>query len=258
MRALWLAAGTLLTVAVLIVTATGLVRGFAWAEPPVQSMQRSMPFTGDEIKVKASTGDVAVHFLPGEAGELVILRHLRWSRDKPVVTENLKGDTLRLDADCKPLRAGIDTDVLCEATYTLLVPPEIRIEAESLSGPLSVSNVFGDVHLTSVSGDLDIRATPGNVWARTDSGSVVGSGLGGDEADVAVGTGDVDLSFIVPPTKVKAVVRAGGAARVAVPESSYDVTVQAQKSDIDLESQPTSHRKINISAPKARVFLCWC
>ncbi|GAA3566232.1 hypothetical protein GCM10022419_053640 [Nonomuraea rosea] len=256
MRAVWLTAGTVVTVLALLLSTLQLWRGFARATPPTDTTQRSIPFTKNKVLVKAGTGDVSLIIMPGVAGELLLDRTLRWAKDRPTVTEDWdeRTGTLRLDATCP----GSDQPAgpLCRADYVVMVPPETDVEASSTQGELDVSNLFGDVRLTSVSGWVHVQKVSGAVWARSGSGNVRADMLKGGPADVEVGSGDVDLSFTTMPTAVKAVVRTSGDVNVNVPRGSYDVTVDADESLIDVRLDATSDRKITAKAPGGSVSIC--
>ncbi|MFB4285153.1 DUF4097 family beta strand repeat-containing protein [Nonomuraea sp. MTCD27] len=254
MRGAWLTAGAVVTVAALVLSSVGLWRGFARARTPTDVTMRSIPFEYPEVRIKAGKGQVNLFILSGRAGELLIHRSLRWSRDRPTVTEDwdTRTRTLRLDAVCP----GFDqpTGPICQADYMLYVPPETDLEAGTSGGDLMVDDLFGDVRLTSVSGDIRVRSVSGDLWARTGTGLVDAKELsGGGKADVEVGSGDVDLSFSDVPTEVKAVVRTSGDVSVNVPRDVYDVTTVAANTTINVERKPGTARKITARAPGGAV-----
>ena len=255
MRALWLSAGAVATVVALLISSTALMRGFAHASPPTENTSRSIPFKLSQLKVVVARGNVDVSIQPGEAGELFLERSLSWSKQKPTIKEDWDSQrTLRLEASCP----GMDQPgaPLCEVYYTLFVPAETDIEAESANGGLDVNGIFGDVRMTSESGVLRVSETSGTVWARSGSGDVRGIRLNGGEADVETGSGHIDLGFETAPTKVRAVVRTRGDVAVVVPDLGYDVTTRVKRADIDVKRDPTSPRKITIQAESGLVMAC--
>ncbi|MEO3887377.1 hypothetical protein [Nonomuraea sp. B5E05] len=256
MRAAWLVVGALTTTVALLVSTTVLWRTFARARTPEEVTSRSIPFTERRIQINAARGDVDVAILPGNAGELLISRSLRWTRDRPAVTEDwdARTSTLRLEAVCPG--ADQPDGPLCRADYLLFVPPETDIEAGTTGGMLSVDNVYGDVRLTSVTGDVSVDDVAGSLWARVGTGSVRADTLNAEEADVEVGAGNVSLSFANPPATVKAVVRTSGDVQVHVREGSYDVSVVARNSTLNIGRDPSSPRKITARAPDGTVTLC--
>ncbi|WP_433515816.1 DUF4097 family beta strand repeat-containing protein [Nonomuraea sp. CA-143628] len=254
MRALWLSAGAVATVCALLISGTAFWDGFAHASPPTETTSRSISFKLSKLKVIVGRGSVNVSIHPGDAGELFLERSLSWSKTKPTVKEDWDGRTLRLDASCP------DTDerhlAVCEADYTLFVPVETDLEAESANGGLEVSRLYGNVRMTSESGLLRVTETSGTVWARSGSGDVRGSALTGGEADVETGSGRVDLSFDTAPTKVRAVVRTRGSVAVSVPGLAYDVDARAKNVDLDIRKDAASPRKITVQVPDGMASVC--
>ncbi|MFC5832931.1 DUF4097 family beta strand repeat-containing protein [Nonomuraea insulae] len=244
MRAVWLMAGAVATVVALSLSTVLLWHEFARARTPMDVTTRSIPFPYQEVRIKAGKGRVDLLVLPGQAGELLIQRQLRWSKERPTVTEDWDGRsrTLRLDAVC-PGSDQPDGPV-CEAEYMIFVPPETDIEAGTSTGDLTIGDLFGDARLTSVSGDVRVQSLSGDLWARTGTGDVDAERLSGGKADVEVGSGDVGLMFTAVPSDVKAMVRTTGAVQVAVPRSTYDVTVAGVNTTIAVKRDAGSSRKI--------------
>ncbi|MGI5287173.1 hypothetical protein ACQEVF_28090 [Nonomuraea polychroma] len=256
MRAVWLTAGAVATVIALLVSTTLLWRGFARARAPVDIERRSIPFTKDKVEIKAVAGQVDLVIMFGQAGELLINRTLRWSRDRPDVTEDwdAASSTLRLEASCP--RDDQPDGPLCQADYVIFVPPETDIVAGTTSGRLVVNELFGSLRLTSVSGDIRLSGVAGPVWARTGTGTIDGKRLDVEQADVEVGSGEVDLSFSRPPKSVRAVVRTTGDVSVTVPHGPYDVNVEAADTTFDIKMVKGAPRKIVAKAPSGSVSLC--
>lgn len=256
MRAAWLAAGTVATVIALLISTVLLWRGFAKGRTPVDVTQRSIPFMKNKVEIEVAAGQVSLFILTGRAGELLINRTMRWSKDRPDITEDWDAgtSTLRLEAACPG--ADQPDGPVCRADYTIFVPPETDIVAGTTSGELSVHDTFGSLRLTSVSGHVRLNEISGTVWARTGTGNIDAHRLDGDQADVETGSGDVNLSFVNPPTSVRAVVRTRGNVEVDVPEGAYDATVNATNATIDIKRDKGSPRKIVATAKEGVVSLC--
>ncbi|TDD19857.1 DUF4097 family beta strand repeat-containing protein [Nonomuraea diastatica] len=256
MRAAWLIVGALTTAVALLVSTTALWHGFARTRMPEETRQRTIPFKAHKIKVSASQGDVHVSILPGRAGEVFIRRSVRWTRDRPTVTEDwdARTSTLRLDAVCP--EADQPEGPRCMAEYLLFVPPETDIEADTTRGGLSIGDVFGNVRVNSVSGDVRVDDLAGSLWARVGTGNINADGLDAEKTDVEVGAGNVHLSFVNPPTAVRAVVRTSGDVGVHVRGGSYDVSVVGRNTTLDISKDPSSPRKITARAPDGNVTLC--
>ncbi|MEV0390066.1 hypothetical protein [Nonomuraea sp. NPDC050643] len=256
MRGAWLAAGAVVTVFALVLSTALIYRGVARARTPEDTTERSIPFTYQELRVKAAKGDVSVTITPGQAGELYIRRSLRWSGDRPTVTEDwdARTRTLRLEAVCH----GSDQPggPICRADYMLSVPPETDVEADTAAGWLGADDLFGDVRLSSVSGEVSASGLSGTFWARTGTGGVHAERLKGERADVEVGAGNVMLDFLGAPTSVKAVVRTRGDINVKVPPALYDVSTEGANTAVNVERAPGSDRKITLRALNGIVNLC--
>ncbi|MFI7226779.1 DUF4097 family beta strand repeat-containing protein [Nonomuraea angiospora] len=257
MRAAWLAAGALATAIALLLSTAGLWRGFARASMPEETTQRSIAFEHKNVRIKAGKGtQVDLTIRPGRAGELLIWRALRWSRDRPTITEDwdVRSDTLRLDAVC-PGEEQPDGP-LCWADYVIYVPPETDVEAGTGKGRLNVNDLFGKVRLSSVAGDVQVNNLSGTLWARSGTGNVNAGDLDVEAADVEIGSGDVDLSFVSAPTTVNAVVRTAGNVNLDLPKTIYHVTAEGANTNVDVDQDPTSPRKVVVRAPKGTVSLC--
>ncbi|MEV4577869.1 DUF4097 family beta strand repeat-containing protein [Nonomuraea jabiensis] len=257
MRVAWLAAGALATAIALLLSVGGLWRGVARARMPEESTQRSIAFEHKNVRIKAGKGtQVDLTVLPGRAGELLIDRALRWSRDRPTITEewDVRSSTLRLDAVC-PGEEQPDGPV-CWADYVIYVPPEIDVEASTGNGLLHVNDLFGKVRLSSVAGNIVVNNISGTIWARSGTGNVDATELDVEAADVEIGSGDVDLSFLSAPTTVNAVVRTAGNVSLDLPKTIYHVTAEGPDTNIDVDQNPASPRKVVVRAPKGRVSVC--
>jgi Putative adhesin len=257
MRGLWLTAGAVVTLLALLGSTLGLWRGFAWGTTPTDISMRTIPFEREAVRIEAGKGHVNVWISAGQAGELLIRRSLRWSKERPAVTEEWDetSGTLRLDAVCP----GSDQPEgpTCHAEYMLFVPPETDLRADVKGGDLAVNALFGDVRVTTVSGAAHVNNVSGDLWARTGTGGFSGENLRGDKADVEVGSGDVDLSFERPPLEVKAVVRTEGDVDIRVPpRSEYDVDADGENTTVDVGRAPGSSRKIVATALNGTVTVC--
>ncbi|RSM95573.1 hypothetical protein DMB42_49395 [Nonomuraea sp. WAC 01424] len=255
MRAVWLTAGALATVAALLLSTILVWNGFARATAPQERRLRSIPFALDKLKVTTGSGEVNLEIVPGPAGELTLDRSVGWtSIDRPMITEDWNGDTLRLDIRCRGSRQP--NGPMCRADYTLLVPFETEVEARTTIGDLMVGQVIGAVRLTTVSGDVLADGVTGEVWARSGSGTIRGNSLLGGRADVETGSGDVQLDFANPPLSVRAVARATGDVELRMPAETYDVTAEGRRTEVEVDAAKGAPRKIEARAPLGSVRVC--
>ncbi|GAA4182107.1 hypothetical protein GCM10022252_07490 [Streptosporangium oxazolinicum] len=225
-RIAWLIAGGTLTALVVAFTALAVWVEIMTVRRSMETTMQSRALTAPGIVVE-TTGYVNVSVVPGAPKRLDLERTLFWTLDRPVVTEEWDGRTLRLDVRC--LGGDGPGGPACQTDYILRVPAATDVEAVSRRlGTVSVSGIQGDLDLSTTAGDVIVDGTGGALRVRAQTGNVIGTGLGTTGADVETGTGDVELGFTAPPGNVNAVVRAAGNVRVMVPDGEqyqdgYDV-----------------------------------
>jgi len=244
------------TVFALLLSTMLIWRGFSRGRVPQETHRVSVPFELSALKITTGDGAVSVDINPGPAGTLLINRDMRWTSDeKPKITEEWDGRTLRLDIRCDDSGA-LGSSSYCESAYTLFVPPETDVEAATTVGDLSISDMLGGVRLTTISGAVRADRLPGSVWARSSSGSVWASALSGGRADLESGAGDVRVDFMDEPAEVRAVARVAGDVDVRVPVGSYDVTAEGRRTEVQVDSSKDADRKIEARAPLGTVRVC--
>ncbi|WP_049569246.1 DUF4097 family beta strand repeat-containing protein [Nonomuraea sp. SBT364] len=254
MRAAWLVVGSVLTVFA-VTLSTGLIwRGFASAREPTETTERAIPIAALTALRVVSEAAVDVQIYPGEAGQIRILRWMRWSKEKPTVSEDWDGRTLRLDASCPG--TGFLDGPICDVEYQIMLPQDVDLEATTSAGGISVDDMAGDVRIDTVSGRIHLSDLPGALHARSGSGSFWGSALRSERVDVEIGSGDLDLSFMKPPGQVRAIVRTSGDIRMDLPPAAYDVTASAPELIMAPDSDPASSRKITTSTPDGALSIC--
>ncbi|MFI6597779.1 DUF4097 family beta strand repeat-containing protein [Nonomuraea sp. NPDC050536] len=253
MRPLWLAAGTVCTIAALLFATGGLWTLFVEARPPIEYTSRSIPFSGKKLVVEVAQGNVSLNVETGEAGVVDVYRMLQWSQDKPLVKEDWDGHTLRLSATC----SGDDHPdrTVCTADYRVVVPAEAEVEAKTTNGVLNASHLHGTVRLTSVSGDITAAGIAGNVVIRSGSGNITADKLESHQVDAETGSGNLRLWLTTRPTLLRAVARVSGDIDAWVPKGAYDVTTAARWSRVDVDRDPASPSKITLSAPEGAISL---
>lgn len=246
-RIAWLVMGGALTALAVAFTALA-----AWAEimtvrRSIETTLQSRALTAPGIVVE-TTGHVNISVVPGAAKRLDLERTLFWTLDRPVVTEDWDGRTLRLDVHCP---GGDHPDgFACQADYVLRVPAATDVEAVSRRlGTVSVSGVQGDLRLSTTVGDVVVDGTGGALRVRAQAGNVVGTGLRSAETDVETGTGSVDLRFAAPPGNVGAVVTTAGNVMVRVPdgeayEDGYNVRTDDGKATVEVRRDSAAPRRI--------------
>jgi hypothetical protein len=251
----WIAAGGALTVLAVLGVALAV-----WAEvtqPSTSYETVTRPphsLTSSKVVVDA-TGPVNISIVAGVTGQLSMMRGLLWTGDRPGVTEEWEGDTLRIGVTC--LGKGSEGETVCQADYTLTLPAATDVEARTPGGLVTATGVSGDLRLSTTYGDVVVDDARGTLWARTEQGSVTGNNLRSAEADVEIGAGTATLRFAGPPDSVRAVVRTAGDVEVTVPTGDgYRVEADAISKDIDIQLDPEASRKITalVTTGNLRIF----
>lgn len=253
-RTLWLSLGVVTTSLALLIGTTLTWWAMARAEEPTELKERAIPYTGAHLRVEAAQGDVSVSVRPGEAGKVTLERQLKWSADRPTVTERWDGTTLRLSVSCPD--ADQPGGPVCLASYTLSVPPESGLEVRTSSGLIRADGIHGPLRLSTLSGDIDVSNTPAPLWARATSGDIIASRLRGGATDAEVGTGNVRLEFTKAPGSVGAVVRATGDVRIALPGGdAYNVAAQGETQAVTVRRDPGSFRTVTARSAEGDVTI---
>lgn len=255
-KSLWLFLGIATTTVAMLFSSTAVWELLARADEPTESTQRSIPFTGSRLKIEVVEGQVNVAVEPGSAGALTLDRALKWSGDKPTVKEEWDGGVLRLSATCPG--ADQPDGPTCQASYMISAPPEIALDASTISGSLDVRGIYGALRLSSISGDVAAGQTPADLWARTQTGNVSAYDLRGGDADVEIGKGTADLSYNKSPSSVSVVVRASGDIRVGLPDGwPYAITTSGENVSVDpgIVQEPTASRKVVVRTAEGNVWI---
>ncbi|WP_371784167.1 hypothetical protein [Streptosporangium subroseum] len=196
-----------------------------------------------------TTGPVNISIVAGVTEQLSLVRGLVWTGNKPGVTEEWEGDTLRIDVTCP--------GTVCQVDYTLTLPAATDVEARIPEGLVTATGVSGDLRLSTTYGDVVVDDARGTLWARTEQGSVTGNNLRSAEADVEIGGGNATLRFAGPPDSVRAVVRTAGDVEVTVPPGDgYRVEADARSKNLDIQLDPEASRKITalVTEGNLRIF----
>jgi hypothetical protein len=170
------------------------------------------------------SGDVSISAVPASdpKDQVSVERRLEWSGQQPTIDESWQGDTLRIRARCELNEFAKIRNDRCLVVYALRVPPDVALDVNLEFGPIRVDTVQGDLNLTAMWGDVAVANSKGVVRARTGYGTVTGTTMRSLEADVRSSSGDVSLTFAVPPQLVKATTD-GGDVEVAVPRDAPGV-----------------------------------
>lgn len=146
------------------------------------------------------------------------------------------------------------------AHYTIKVPREIIVRAQSTNGSVSVrdihgevdagttnggvvvNNVEGDVKAHTTNGDIEVEDVSGIVRAETTNQSIYLRNVDGERVDASTTNGGIRADLIIDPDGRYDFSTTNGSIRVTVPEDSeMDVTAYCKgrsfSSDFDISSR---------------------
>ncbi|WP_436520711.1 DUF4097 family beta strand repeat-containing protein [Actinoplanes sp. HUAS TT8] len=213
-RSLWVGAGSVLTVVMLILA--GLyVWGWAGKRTLVEEQAFDQPV--QHVDVDLSNGDVT--FLAATDDRVRVKRTLTWSYDRPVTNDSASGDGVALSAGCG------DHFRLpgCRIKYEVQVPAGVTITAKVRSGGITSRGNNGTKTFRTTSGDIDVRDAQGDLSAEAVSGRVMALGLAASRAEVTARSGNVQLSFSRPPDSVRVSTTSGDLTISVPPADAYRV-----------------------------------
>lgn len=166
------------------------------------------------VEVEARAGTIQVR--PGADGSSRVDRFLRWSGDaKPQVTQEVRGDVLRVVATCA------DDGDDCNTELVVTVPAATAVTADLGAGNVAVTGLSGEQDLSSGAGNVagvDLGAAP--VTARTPAGNVdLGFAAAPPTVDAESSAGNVTVRVPVGPVYEVDARSSAGTTRVEVPDT---------------------------------------
>ena len=233
-----LLAGTVLAVG------TGSVIGFFFIH--VRTGTSVIVQKVNRVEVKEGNGDVVIR--SGAVGSpIVVTATLHSALRTARYTQSVTGGVLRAVGSCRSWSIFADS---CSADLTLTVPPGLSVVVTIDNGDSTVRTT-GPITVTSQNGDIDVTRGGGSIQVRTSNGDVTGSRLLAGTVSAKSSTGDVDLTFAVPPGHVTATSGVGDV-EVAVPDdgTAYRVDATAIIGDRSV-SVPTAGTARTITAHSA-------
>ncbi len=90
---------------------------------------------------------------------------------------------------------GSDFDSYGSVDYTISVPPECRVEVESVSGDMAISDLKSDIDISSTSGDISLHNIQGMIEISAVSGDLEMADISGD-IDISSTSSDMRLDSI--------------------------------------------------------------
>jgi len=187
---------------------------------PVEQPVARIVHQGRAGKVTVTAGD----------GPVAITERARWStREKPLTSHTVQGDTLRLLEEGCPDR---ESNQICQVAWEITAPAGTVLE------------------LDADAGGLEVRGMAGKLTLRADAGGIEARDLRSRAVDANADAGGVRLDFAEAPDDVTAKTVAGGV-EITVPDGgSYAVRakVGAGSKTVEVPQDPASPRRIKAEA----------
>ncbi|HWY27554.1 MAG TPA: DUF4097 family beta strand repeat-containing protein [Candidatus Angelobacter sp.] len=134
--------------------------------------------------------------------------------------------------------------------YTIVVPPNTEVYAQTGSGDVELMGVKGPAKITSGSGTVSASAIGGDVQVTAGSGEIHLSDIKG-QAQLLSGSGNMDVKAVHGEMRVQSgsgvlkivdpgdnVVASTGSGRITVTGASADLRLRASSGDITVEGNP--------------------
>jgi hypothetical protein len=219
-----------------------------------QSTTERATYAGEIRRVVLDvSGDVRITGVDAE--ETTVERRLRWSLNRPKVTESVDGETLTIRARC-----GFSFAIGCGSDLLIRVPRQADIDADSSASDIVVTGLSGDVVLESSAGDVEVHGLSGRLTLSSSAGDVRGTGLLSADVDAKSSAGDVELFFDSAPLAVAANSSAGDV-HLALPRGTAAYRVQADSSAgrvvTDVLTDPRSNRTLNLRSSAGDVIVIY-
>ncbi len=193
----------------------------------INTAQQEQHFTIDEpfTRIEISSDAGAIDIIGGDAEQGAIVdSESTYSRSAPQITARVSGATLMVDVDC-PVQSR------CSADLVLHVPSDVEVAIDSDAGPLTIS---------------DIR---GNIDAYTDSGPIDVYDVDASTVFAESGSGPVTIELLTAPSRVD-VQTGSGPVDVTVPSQAYQLDLATGSGPIDVHgivNDATSTGRIRVS-----------
>jgi len=153
------------------------------------------------LVVRAHVG--SVHVTGGAPGSKVtVTEHLTFHKTAPVTTHRMAVHILTLSSTCPSLET-------CGVSYDIAVPRTTAVRVTNSVGTIRLESLSGQVTAGTSAGTIELHSVSGPVAATGSAGSIVGEDVSSARAIMRISTGQIKITFSVPPTTVSATTSAG-------------------------------------------------
>ncbi len=164
--------------------------------------------------------------------ELVVGPHL-YEQERGWV-DLFRGKRFRVDLDITvPVECGVDAQTVSgDLTVNGTRGP---LEVRSVSGEVSVGDVQGPLRLKSVSGDVDVRRYVGHVDGNTVSGDVTFEAVRVRSIQIHTVSGDIEIAGALEPAREHRFRTISGDVELALVEPDLEVEFRSASGDLESE-----------------------
>jgi hypothetical protein len=186
-RRTWLIVGSLVTVPVLLMGASGVASALAHEERTEVST-----FDADGIRsVDIDNAAGSIHIIGVEDADTVTV-NARISDGLRATGHDVRREGDRLVVESCPVFLAD----WCSVRYTIEVPSDLAVVADADDGRVTVTDVAADVEASSDNGRVEVARIEGDVVLHSDNGSVTATGIRRAwRAEATSDNGDVTISY---------------------------------------------------------------
>jgi hypothetical protein len=195
-RTSWTVAGLILAAALVVTTVLSTVTDVAYQK--LVPRQRAFTAALTAVSIHVASGSVTIHRTAGT--RTVVATSGSRGLQEPTDFERVTGGNLAIRSDC----GSVVLSNNCTRNYVVHVSPDVSVTIDTGQGNVVVSAMHGPLTLHTGQGDVSVRGVVGTLRATTGQGNISGTDLRPHSVDVQSGQGDVDLAFVLAPTKVVA------------------------------------------------------
>jgi Toastrack DUF4097 len=158
------------------------------------TLEQPIPPNGAFIVSNAS-GSTIIRGGAGSTVRVVASSHFSFAGQPPDVSLTPSGNSVTLQSSGRG-RGGFPFGSGTSVDYAIDVPSGVSVNAQSSSGPITISGVNGDVRASAASGSIQATELQHLSSAQTSSGSINLEGVFTDAANVSASSGMVSIRLL--------------------------------------------------------------
>jgi Putative adhesin len=253
-RRTWLIVGSLVTVPVLLYGGTQVASALAHEE----RTEVAEFDAGDLRRVDVDNAAGSVRIVGVEDADTVSVT-ARISDGWRATGHDVRreGDRLVIEGTCPMFLSD-----WCNVRYTIEMPSDLDVAAETDTGGVTVTDIAGDVEASSDHGRIELARIEGDVVLHSDNGSVTATGIRrASRAAATSDNGGVRLEFLDPPDDVVAT-SDNGSVDVVIPDDgaiAYKVDAESDNGTVSfpVRTDPDGERTITAQSDNGDVTITY-